>query len=144
MEIPISANLTAANSKECKDQDHTVLLKHLPVTRQERKNSSRHQDQGFFFGVSRGEQVSRLQKHVYRSWYSLLYSAGYRQRSGAGLINTVQGHVWQVVVVAVTLDLPWRQAVGVYVCCEDGTQTQESVGTFLHLLLSVCVRTCPS
>lgn len=56
-----------------------------------------------------------------------MYGAGYRQRSGAGLINTVQGHVWQVVVITVTFDVPWRQAVGVCVCCEDGTRTWKSV-----------------
>lgn len=62
-----------------------------------------------------------------RSRYSLLYGTSYRQRGGASLINTVQGHVWQVVVIAVTLDLPWWQAVVVCVCCKDMTQMQNSV-----------------
>lgn len=72
-----------------------------------------------------------------RSRYSLLYSTSYRQRSGAGLINTVQGHVWQVIVIAVTLDLPWRQAVVVCVCCEDTTQMQHSV-SFVVFFVKSC------
>lgn len=67
--------------------------------------------------------------------YSLLYSTSYRQRSGAGLINTVQGHVWQVIVIAVTLDLPWRQAVVVKVCCEDMTGADFSQLWVVFLLL---------
>lgn len=79
--------------------------------------------------------TDRVSSHLVRAWYSLLHGAGYRQRSGAGLINTVQGHVWQVVVVAVTLDLPWRQAVVVCVCCEDMTQMQNSVADACFVLI---------
>lgn len=88
----------------------------------------------FFFVVFGSEQCCALTGLAVawsdRSRYSLLYSTSYRQRSGAGLINTVQGHVWQVVVIAVTLDLPWRQAVVVCVHCQDTTQMQKSVSFF--------------
>lgn len=79
--------------------------------------------------------TDRVSSHLVGAWYSLLHGTGYRQRSGAGLINTVQGHVWQVVVIAVTLDLPWRQAVVVCVCCEDMTQMQNSVAYACFVLI---------
>lgn len=113
-EPPASPDLTSSQ-QERSVRIKTTPSKHLPVTWQNRNNNLR---QDFFF--FRAVRVStHTHTHVYRSEYSLLYSAGYRQRSGAGLVNTVQGHVWQVVVIAVTLDLPWRQAVVVCVCWED-------------------------
>lgn len=84
---------------------------------------------------TRAYWTDRVSSHLVGAWYSLLHGAGYRQRSGAGLINTVQGHVWQVVVIAVTLDLPWRQAVVVCVCCEDMTQMQNSVAYACFVLI---------
>lgn len=96
----------------------------------------------FFFVVFGSEQCCALTGLAVawsdRSRYSLLYSTSYRQRSGAGLINTVQGHVWQVVVIAVTLDLPWRQAVVVCVHCQDTTQMQNSVSFFLLFFFFSC------
>lgn len=95
-----------------------------------------------FFVVFGSEQCCALTGLVVawsdRSRYSLLYSTSYRQRSGAGLINTVQGHVWQVVVIAVTLDLPWRQAVVVCVRCQDTTQMQNSVSLFFVFSFFSC------
>lgn len=59
--------------------------------------------------------------------YSLLHCSCYRQRRGSCFINTVQGHVWQVVIITVTFDLSWRQAIGVCLCCRRGKTTEEEV-----------------
>lgn len=62
-----------------------------------------------------------------------MHGAGYGQRGGARLVNTVQGDVRQVVVVAVAFDLPRRQAAGVAVNCEGGTRkmVRGDINTFL-------------
>lgn len=49
-------------------------------------------------------------------WDGILHSSCYRESSGSRFINTVQGHIWQVIIITVAFDLSWRQVVWVYLC----------------------------